>query len=130
MNWLKKKISIIVWKVVILEGGNLGLKEMFGYWNIPNAGYSSFQPILDINGNCKSLVNATTKSMSNTESKFETFCSKRSLCISLGLHSAQLLVSLCSPQNASRTLYMKPVGFNVFSPPFLQRSSGDDSILS
>lgn len=58
---------------MILEGGNLVLKQMFKYWNIPNAGYSSFQPTLDVNGNCRSSVNAATKNMFNTGSNFVTF---------------------------------------------------------
>lgn len=62
--------------------GNLGLKQMFKYWNIPHAGYSSFQPTLDVSGNCRSSVNAATKSMFIADSSFVTFCSKTSLCIS------------------------------------------------
>lgn len=35
-----------------------------------------FQPTLDVNGNCRSSVNAATKSMFNADSKFVTFCGK------------------------------------------------------
>lgn len=35
-----------------------------------------FQPTLDINGNCRSSVNAATKCMFNANSKFVAFCSK------------------------------------------------------
>lgn len=61
---------------------NLGLKQMFKYWNLPDGGYSSFQPALGVNGVCRSSVNAATKSMFNALGRFVTSCSKTSLCIS------------------------------------------------
>lgn len=58
-------------------------------------------------------VNAATKSMFSVNGKFLTFCSRTNS------EPSQLLVILCSPESTSRILYMKPIDFSVFSPPFL-----------